>query len=242
MMKAVDESGTCGIEVILFDAAGTLFRTARSVGEVYAEVARDFSWKLEGAEVGRLFRSVWGAMPEPDWGRPEGEPERDWWRALVGRVLEEAGVKATAEEVDPYFGKLWHYYAGADAWVLYEEVVEVLEKLRAGYRLGVLSNFDDRLLPVLRGLGIDHFFEVVTFSSLARARKPDPAIFAHALSAHRIRPCQALHVGDEREADWGGARRAGMAWYELSRPRNDLRGIGVTRTSDRIFARNAEKD
>lgn len=225
MKNAVDEAAPYQVEVMLFDAAGTLFHPAEPVWEVYAAVAREFSWRLEARRIETAFRETWSGMPAPDWENAAVDPEREWWRLLVKRVLTGAGVAEPGPGFAPYFKRLWDHYARAEAWVLYEEVPEVLEILRQRYRLGILSNFDDRLFPVLRGLGIIDLFEAVTISSHAKARKPDPAIFHEALRAHRIGPRQGLHVGDEREADWVGARNAGMASFELDRARNSLRSL-----------------
>ena len=225
MMSSADDASPHQIEVILFDAAGTLFRTARPVWEVYAAVGLEFQWRLEPERIKSAFRGAWAAMPEPEWESAGVDSEKAWWRALVRRVLAEAGVEEPGRSFDPYFDELWTYSAGASAWVLFEEVVEVLRFLRGRYRLGVLSNFDERLIPVLRGLGVLDLFEAVTISSQARARKPSLAIFTHALQSHRVEAHQVLHVGDDPEADWAGARNAGLRWFELRRPENTLRSV-----------------
>ncbi len=225
-MSPLDETGPWEIEVILFDASGTLIRTAEPVWEVYASVGREFRWQMDPARLRAVFREVWSSMPEPDWECLQGDPEKAWWRSLVHRVVQAAGVVEPGDAFDLYFTNLWEFYARADAWVLYEEVVQVLCDLRkAGYRLGVLSNFDDRLVPVLQGLGVFELFEAVTISSQARARKPGLAVFTHALQAHGVAPRNVLHVGDDPVADWAGAKGAGVRWFELRRPENTLRSM-----------------
>ena len=44
----------------------------------------------------------------------------------------------------------------------------------------------------------------------AGAAKPDGAIFAHALAVLGVEASEALHVGDNPEADYDGARAAGL--------------------------------
>jgi len=213
------------IEVILFDAAGTLFQVKEPVPEVYASFARDFGWDLEAHRVKDAFRSVWARMPGPNWEIQEGDPEKIWWESLVRRVLTAAGLPDPQREFPVYFESLWNHYARASAWELYPEVEEVLSRLQGEFRLGVLSNFDDRLFPVLDGLGIRELFDYVTISSHVRARKPAAAIFEKALQVHSVAPERALHVGDEPHADWSGARSAGIWWFELCRPEINLSAL-----------------
>ena len=62
-------------------------------------------------------------------------------------------------------------------------------------------------------------------SSEVGADKPSSKIFSAALARTGIRASEALHVGDEPEADWLGAERAGLRAFRLQRPENSLRGV-----------------
>ncbi len=77
-------------------------------------------------------------------------------------------------------------------------------------RLAIVSNWDCALPEVLRALGVAERFELVAVSAVVGARKPDPAIFLHALGRMGVAPAAALHCGDLPEADCIGARRAGV--------------------------------
>jgi putative hydrolase of the HAD superfamily len=82
---------------------------------------------------------------------------------------------------------------------------------RAGARLGVVSNSDGRVREALAAAGLLDAFDVVVDSAEAGVEKPDPRIFHLALEPLGIAPAEALHVGDVREVDVAGARRAGLA-------------------------------
>ena len=58
--------------------------------------------------------------------------------------------------------------------------------------------------------GVADRFDVVVTSSEHGIRKPSPAIFRHALELSGGRPEQSLFVGDSYDADYCGARGAGM--------------------------------
>ena len=91
--------------------------------------------------------------------------------------------------------------------------------------MGVLSNFDSRLRRILRDLGIGEIFEEMILSSEVGAEKPSAFIYEEALRRFGVRAGEALHVGDEPEADWRGAAAAGLKVFELRRPEKTLRDL-----------------
>jgi putative hydrolase of the HAD superfamily len=101
----------------------------------------------------------------------------------------------------------------------YPEVPGVLAALRArGLRLVIVSNWDVSLHGVLADTGLAGAVDAVLTSAECGAAKPDGAIFAHALeAAGGVAPGDALHVGDDPEADVAGARAAGIAALLVAR-------------------------
>ncbi len=97
----------------------------------------------------------------------------------------------------------------------------VLQRLRAGYRLGIISNNYGNLAAICRQTGLAEFMEVLVDSAQVGAVKPDPAIFRRALSQMNVRPEEAVMVGDSLARDIRGARAAGMRAVWLS-PRDAL--------------------
>jgi len=88
---------------------------------------------------------------------------------------------------------------------------EALFRLRrAGYRLGVVSNSDGRVLEGLEAVGLVEPFELIIDSAHVGVEKPDPRIFAIALERLGLSPDEALYVGDLYEVDVLGARAAGL--------------------------------
>jgi putative hydrolase of the HAD superfamily len=101
----------------------------------------------------------------------------------------------------------------------YPEVPGVLAALRGrGLRLVVVSNWDVSLHEVLAETGLAGAVDAALTSAECRASKPDPAIFARALqAAGDVAPQDALHVGDDPEADLAGARAAGIGGVLVAR-------------------------
>ncbi|MCJ2531353.1 MAG: HAD-IA family hydrolase, partial [Candidatus Thermoplasmatota archaeon] len=59
-------------------------------------------------------------------------------------------------------------------------------------------------------LGLAWRFESVTYSYAVGVEKPDPKIFRAALTAMNVEPHEAVHIGDNLEADVRGAAEVGL--------------------------------
>ena len=218
------------IEVVFFDAAGTLIHLPRGVGFHYAEVARRQGVFLQPEVIDRAFLESWKAMPSrANTHRARPDDDRAWWRQLVDATLDR--MAAPQFDRGAYFRELYNEFTQPGVWHLFPEVREVLAALSSQssssmrLRLGIVSNFDRRLLPILDGLGIAHFFEQVILSSEVGADKPDPYIFRYALDRFGVPPEKACHVGDDPAGDWRAAREAALRVFELDRRVNNLRSL-----------------
>lgn len=218
------------IKAIFFDAAGTLIKPARGVGESYAAIAAKHGKQVSPGEISERFRACFDAAPRLAFpGASEeiiGELERDWWKSLVARVFTPWNP---FDDFEGYFAELFDYFASPNAWALYPDVLETLNALKErGLFLDVISNFDSRLVGILDGLGVGALFENVFVSSRVGYAKPDPQIFRAALQRHDLKPEHALHVGDSATHDLRGANEAGLTGILIER-----RGSAAT-APDRI--------
>ena len=220
------------IKAVFFDAAGTLIRPARGVGESYAAIAAKHGKQISSADIAERFRTCFDNAPQLAFpGAPEeviSELERDWWKNLVARVFMPWNP---FDDFEGYFAELFDYFASPDAWMLYPDVLETLNSLQdRGLFLDVISNFDSRLVGILDGLGTGSLFQNVFVSSRVGYAKPDPQIFRAALQRHDLKPEHALHVGDSEINDFHGANQAGLSGVLIDRRRGadsaDARRIG----------------
>jgi putative hydrolase of the HAD superfamily len=205
---------------ITFDATRTLIHSPRLI-EIYREVLERHGIEAPAAEVRRLIPVVWQEMDcRTEIGRdrfsahPEGP--RGWWRRFLERLCEHLGSPA----LSPFAAaELYHRFGRAEAWEVYPEVPATLDALsRLGLRMAVVSNWDERLPPLLDSLGIGRRFDAVVFSAAVGVEKPDPRIFRHALERLGVPPEEAVHVGDSVREDVEGALAAGMEALHLVRP------------------------
>ena len=94
-----------------------------------------------------------------------------------------------------------------------------------GARVVVVSNWDVSLLEVLERLGLAPLVDAVVTSAAVGARKPEPAIFAHALALAGTASGRARHIGDSLAEDVAGARAFGIRPLLLRR--DGIREPGV---------------
>jgi len=95
------------------------------------------------------------------------------------------------------------------------EAPAILEAVRErGLKIGLISNTGrspgSSLRQLLDNYGVLKFFDATVFSNEVKRRKPDRIIFDHASKLLGAKNEEVVHVGDNPEADYWGARNAGM--------------------------------
>ena len=222
---------------VFFDAANTLLYPFPSVGTLYAEVAARYGISTTATEVQTAFRHAWGQIQPQAQADPVrygvNEPDgRRFWHSLVHQTFAQISLP---DNFDTFFDELYHLFAQPDAYRLFPESLEVLQQLQQrNYRLGVISNWDNRLTRILDGLGLTSYLQHVSISAVVGWEKPHREIFQQALNAMGTAPHQALHIGDSLSEDIQGAAQAGLQPLWLQRedsPQSDypviqdLRGV-----------------
>jgi dihydrofolate synthase / folylpolyglutamate synthase len=201
-------AGNSTIRAVTFDVGGTLIEPWPSVGDVYAQVAERHGLRVAPEILNQRFAAAWQARKNFGYKKSD-------WSELVDQTF--AGLAATPPGAN-FFSELYEQFAGAAAWRVFEDVRPCLEQLRqSGIKLGVISNWDERLRPLLKALALDRYFDVVVVSSEAGHHKPAPEIFRAAANQLLTPPQAILHIGDSRREDFEGAQAAGFQSLLLTR-------------------------
>ena len=97
---------------------------------------------------------------------------------------------------------------------LYDDVVQVLQRWKARYKLVAVTNGN----ADIDRIGIGRYFDATVAAHELGVGKPDPRIFEHACDRVGLAPSRVLHAGDDLELDVHGARAAGLhaAWIRRS--------------------------
>jgi phosphoglycolate phosphatase len=176
---------------LLFDLDGTLVNSLPDLRTALNEMLRSYGRRALATEEVR-------------------EMIGDGSRALVQRALAATG---TIEELEAAHARHLAFYEAAPTRLsrLYAGVDETLTALRtAGARLAVCTNKPQRATRiVLKGFGIDGYFDAVLGGDAVPFRKPDPRHLLAALDQLGATPDEAVMIGDN-ENDYAAARAAAI--------------------------------
>ncbi|MDC7225758.1 MAG: HAD family hydrolase [Spirochaetales bacterium] len=117
-------------------------------------------------------------------------------------------------------------------WEAYSYCRPVLSELKdAGYKLGVISNWDNSARKLIDDFGLTQFFDTIVISSEVGVSKPSPEIFDIAFEESGSSPADGLYVGDNYYDDAVGSRSVGMDCCIINRFGNfgveELKGCGI---------------
>jgi FMN hydrolase / 5-amino-6-(5-phospho-D-ribitylamino)uracil phosphatase len=198
-----------GIRAIIFDLDNTLWDVypviLRAEHAMHDFLLQHYPRVTERHDL-RSMRDVRArmAMEHPSMGH-----DFTWLRleALRQHALEAEYPASMADEAFAVF------YRARNQVALYDDVRPALDALVRDYRLFAISNGNADL--ALCGLG--DYFEAGLAARDAGMMKPDPRIFAMLLERVGLDASEAIHVGDDPEADVEGARAAGVLPVWLNR-------------------------
>jgi putative hydrolase of the HAD superfamily len=204
------------IRAVIFDAVGTLLHLREPVGETYAREAAAHGAPIPASRLQEAFGRVFDSVETPV-GRPGESPEavaareRQAWREIVRRTFRAADQALPPRDEGALFEALWRHYGRPEAWALAPGAEAALDALAAeGRRLAILSNFDQRLHPLLEAFGLAGRLAAVVLPADAGAAKPDRRIFDVCLQRLGVAAREAVYVGDHAIHDVKASRAAGL--------------------------------
>ena len=189
------------VAAITFDVGGTLIEPWPSVGHAYTEVAARYGVDVAPEQITQRFIEAWRQRGDFDYTKAS-------WAALMDETF--AGL-TTELPSQSFFDEIYSEFGTPKPWRIFDDVLPTLNTLRKrGTRMAVISNWDDRLVPLLESLELAHEFEAILVSAEVGHTKPAPEIFSAAAEAMQLSPDQILHVGDSENEDHHGAQAAGF--------------------------------
>lgn len=194
--------------VVLLDVGDTMAKANPSWRDVYATVFGGHGIEASLEDFEQAFRAAWA-----DWAQEgpfEATEEASFQRfmALDQLVFDRLGYPDLPES---FFRDVDAAFRQRSAFYVFADVIPALDAMQAaGLRLGVVSNWGWAAPELLQTLELARHFEIMSISARVGYQKPHAAIFEHALDLLEVSPDQAIHVGDDPEADIIGARRVGI--------------------------------
>ncbi|XP_077300250.1 rhythmically expressed gene 2 protein-like [Arctopsyche grandis] len=200
------------IKLVTFDVTRTLLQFRIPPGSRYAEIATSYGISVDSTRVSKKFKSSYQQTSQvyPNFGKNTVGWEQ-WWTLVIKKTFEDDVNDKRA--LDSLATNLIQLYRTGNEWILCEGCEGVLNILkRTGIKIGVISNFDQRLGDILKNACIDRYFDFIVGSYDADCMKPDSKIFQQALTASKLSGIvskECLHIGDDIKNDYVGATSAG---------------------------------
>ena len=94
---------------------------------------------------------------------------------------------------------------------LFEGTIEILDYLKNDYKLHIITNgFAEVQNRKIKNSGLHQYFQTITNSEMAGAKKPNATIFDTALKVANAEKHNSIMIGDSWEADVMGATNFGL--------------------------------
>ncbi len=137
------------------------------------------------------------------------------WTNYHTVLLNEAGLEPEPALIEGLLGDLQQIKY---EMVLFDDVLPAFTSLvERGLLLGLISNVDRDVTPILDQVGITAWLQVKMTSAEAGVTKPHPGIFQQAVAQAGLSNREVLYVGDQYQVDVLGARQAGLKGLLIDR-------------------------
>ncbi|XP_002155273.1 haloacid dehalogenase-like hydrolase domain-containing protein 3 [Hydra vulgaris] len=215
-----------GLKLVTFDVFNTLIKTRGSVGSIYMKEINSFlktNQNIETKEknsvntlnphmVEKEFQSVLkhfqSAYPNFGYGKISS---RKYWDLIVQKTFKNLNCDFNDQFSQKLTATLYDNFCLADYWEVFSDVIPALTKLKSSkLKIGIISNFDERLPKVLERLELASYFDFFIISGCCGLYKPEKHIYKLALNKALCYPNECLHIGDDVSKDYDGPRSIGM--------------------------------
>ena len=135
---------------------------------------------------------------------------KDWWKDLVKKMILKQNFSDNLRIIDEFSEYTYEEFKKAEYWSKYPHCDNILKNLtKLQINLGIISNFDERLVTILDNLNILSYFKFILIPRTCEGLcKPDDKIFLKAFQMSKLaNRHELLHVGDSYDLDFKPALR-----------------------------------
>lgn len=207
------------INTVFFDLYNTLIHYFPSREDSLANTLKSMGIPAKPTDLIRPFSVADEFFYKENSANPVNKRSHDeqfsFYKDYQRRLLENAGIE-TNDNMLSEIVMTWSKQKYSQ--VLYEDVNPTFEVIKnMGLSIGLISNIDKDISPMLKELGIYNDFKIIVTSLEAGFCKPAPEIFHYACSKAGIKPENAAFVGDQYNVDVIGSSSAGMKGMLIDR-------------------------
>jgi putative hydrolase of the HAD superfamily len=210
------------IRTVFFDAGFTLLHPSSSILVVCQQMCQqldlhvDFDQLQLGMDSAEKFHFRQLQSNRHIWA--DEHAIAAFWLGYYKSLLQPLIAEHDETRLDQLAHAVTEEFENHASWQLYPDVKPTLEAFRAsGYSLGVISDWNIALGPLLRRFDLTQYFDCLLISAVARHAKPSPTLYDMALERANAVPDYTIHIGDSYIHDVLGARAAGITPILLDR-------------------------
>jgi len=221
---------TLRIRAVLFDLGNTL---------VYQQLHEAFQRILQANGVLKSLEEIREAfekgIKEFDVEKHKALGPHEFYTQWNMPILKHLGIthhsaRKLAEEIDRQWFNFSKIY-------VYPDVEDSLRRLKQmGLKLGLVTgSYELDIEQILPKTGLEEYFDVCVGFDTTGKRKPEPEAFKYALKQLKVKPEEAIFVGDSLEQDYLGAQKVGMKALLIRREGTPLAGVKAITSLREIF-------
>ena len=207
------------IKAIFFDLYQTLIHYDPPYAESFSQIIGDFGIEITADDlrcpVAIADEFIYKEHSRLSINQRSHEDKMSLFSKYHSILLKEADIEPTAELIRHNITRMQQIDFKR---ILFDDVLPVLKQLKQkGLILGLISNIDSDITPLLDKLGLTPLLQVVVTSQGNGYHKPQPQIFRQAATQASVEPEESMYIGDQYQVDVLGAEEAGMQGVLLDR-------------------------
>ncbi|CAF0856309.1 unnamed protein product [Didymodactylos carnosus] len=198
------------VHLITFDVHNVLLKVKNGAPYHYCKIAKEqLNINADESIVKQRFVQAFRQYNNeyPGYGIRHNISSRQWWSLIFKQSFQDYNL---SHDIETKLSRLlYDKFAEPHFWLKDPSADDVLNKLKTTYRLGIISNFDERLIPLLQSFNLYNQFSFVLSPLTCGYYKPEKDIFnLAALKGECKTNEQMCHVGDDYELDYLAAKNA----------------------------------
>lgn len=207
------------IKAVFFDLYHTLIRYEPPREELQAKALKDFGINVKPENLRHPIMAadefIYQELSRRSLSKRSDEDKMALWAQYQRVLLKEARIEPADKLV---FGVLGKMQQTKMKQILFDDVVPVLAELKSrGLILGLISNIDRDITPMLKELGLPLYLKIIVTSQETGFNKPQPEIFQEALRRAGVQAAETVYVGDQYQIDVEGANKVGIKGILIDR-------------------------
>ncbi|UCD96938.1 MAG: HAD family hydrolase [Candidatus Bathyarchaeota archaeon] len=226
------------IKAVLFDMGNTLVKYDVDIfEEVYDRILTSLGISRSIDEIKRAFEKTEEEAKKngllSSFGKIACE---EFWHCWDSLILKHLNITEKEELAGTIQSKWFDFLEST----LYPEVREVLSELRnRQVKVGLISTaYEEEIHLLMKKIGLEKTtFDVIVGVDTIKKAKPDPAVFKYAINQLNVAPEETMFVGDKIEADYKGAKNAGLHALLINRSENPPKELTIIGNLTEILTR-----